>query len=229
MRNIILASVIMLFFASTAISQSLKPTESHVVANVSVTDFSEKPRAGDIIYFEGKSPKNVFSGTTDKNGKFSILLPKNNTYLIKYRNFSDSLDYTEMEVAGGIGLFEFTVQIQIEPPKTYVLEDVHFDFGKAALRKESNKSLNDLVEVMKIKSSMIIEIAGHTDNIGKPEDNQKLSEARANAVRNYLIKHGVSHERIIAKGYGDSQPVADNAEEAGRQLNRRTEVRIISE
>lgn len=76
---------------------------------------------------------------------------------------------------------------------------------------------------------MIIEIAGHTDNTGDSAYNKKLSQARAESVRSYLIKKGVPASRMLAKGYGAEQPVADNDDETGRQLNRRTEVRIISE
>ena len=79
---------------------------------------------------------------------------------------------------------------------------------------------------------MEIEIAGHTDNIGSEESNMKLSQARAEAVRNYLISKGIKPERITAKGYGDTQPIAYNTNPdgsdnpAGRQQNRRTEARI---
>jgi len=210
-------------------SQDIKPSEKEVLANVLVTDFSDKPKAGETIYFIGTNPLKAFSGITDKKGTFSVLLPKNNVYLIKYRNFNDSLDYTEMEVPSNKGLYEFTVQIKIEPPKVYVLEDVFFDFGKATLRKESFKALNNLVEVLNLKSTMLIEISGHTDNIGKPDDNLLLSQKRADAVKDYLIKKGIKSERLVAKGYGDTQPIDDNESEQGRQNNRRTEVRIIKE
>ena len=79
------------------------------------------------------------------------------------------------------------------------------------------------------KKTMVIEIAGHTDNVGQPEANKKLSQDRADAVRNYLIKKGVKALNVQAKGYGDSQPIATNNSDAGKQKNRRTEVRIIKE
>ena len=122
-----------------------------------------------------------------------------------------------------------TLTIKIQPPKTYTLKNVFFDTGKATLKKESYKALNDLVKVMELKNTLVIEIAGHTDNVGSYESNIKLSQDRANAVRNYLIKNNISNERIFAKGYGYTQPVADNSTEKGRQQNRRTEVRIIKE
>ena len=80
-----------------------------------------------------------------------------------------------------------------------------------------------------MKKGMVIEIGGHTDNTGKHAINMKLSQARANTVRNYLIKKGISPDRVKAKGYGDTQPVAPNDTEEGRKQNRRTEVNIIKE
>ncbi len=223
-------NIIFLLLCSTCIySQNLKPSESEVLLNVSVTDFSGTPRKSEIIYFISTKKHTVFSGVTDNKGNFLLLLPKNDVYRIKYRNFNDSLSYKDMEVPADKGLYEFSVQIQIEPPKVYVLEDVLFDFGKANLRKESYKTLNNLVEVLNIKKDMIIEIAGHTDNIGNSKENLILSQKRAEAVKNYLIQKGISSNRLIAKGYGDTQPVADNNSAEGQQKNRRTEIRIISE
>ena len=106
---------------------------------------------------------------------------------------------------------------------------MYFDFNKSSLKEASFKSLDELVDFMKLKTTLVIEIAGHTDNIGDKNYNKTLSQARAESVRNYLIKKGIAPERIVAKGYGDEQPIADNDDEAGRQQNRRTEVRIISE
>ena len=82
---------------------------------------------------------------------------------------------------------------------------------------------------MRFWKSLVIEIAGHTDDVGAAEANQTLSEDRANTVRDYLLKKGIALERVTAKGYGDTQPVADNSTAGGKQKNRRTEVRIISE
>ncbi len=82
---------------------------------------------------------------------------------------------------------------------------------------------------MKLKETLIVEIAGHTDSIASSEFNQKLSEGRAKTVRDYLIKKGIDKNRVTAVGYGETQPVADNGSEEGREKNRRTEVRIIRE
>jgi outer membrane protein OmpA-like peptidoglycan-associated protein len=85
------------------------------------------------------------------------------------------------------------------------------------------------VEVMTLKPNYVIEIGGHTDNVGKDESNITLSQNRANAIKQYLVKKGINADRIIAKGYGESQPIATNDTDEGRQKNRRTEIKIIKE
>ena len=84
-----------------------------------------------------------------------------------------------------------------------------------------------MVEALNSKEGMNIEIAGHTDNVGDEAGNLRLSKARAEAVREYLINHKVRKDRVTAKGYGQTIPIADNSTEEGRFKNRRTEVRIL--
>ena len=121
----------------------------------------------------------------------------------------------------------FTINISYEPARSYTLDNVEFDFGKVALRPSSFKELEELVDYLKRKANEKIEIAGHTDNIGKDKENLVLSLQRANTIKQYLMKNGIKPERLIAKGYGATKPLDDNSTEAGRSKNRRTEVRIL--
>jgi OOP family OmpA-OmpF porin len=123
----------------------------------------------------------------------------------------------------------YEVDIKIEPPKEFILDNVYFDSGKATLKPTSNKALNDLTEVLKLKKTMEIEIQGHTDNVGTDESNTKLSQDRADAVKKYLVSKGISEKRVTAKGYGPSRPVADNGTDAGKAKNRRTSLKVIKE
>lgn len=109
-------------------------------------------------------------------------------------------------------------------PQKLVLEGVNFDFDKATLRQEDIGSLDNDVETLKSWGDVDIEVAGHTDSMGSDAYNMKLSKQRAEAVRNFLISRGVAADRLTAKGYGESQPVADNATEEGRFKNRRVEL-----
>lgn len=111
--------------------------------------------------------------------------------------------------------------------KTFELEYVKFETGSAALTSLSRYELDNIVEAMAKYPELRIQLAGHTDNTGEAEMNQRLSENRAEAVKNYLVEQGVSADRLVARGYGASQPIETNDTDAGRQKNRRTELRII--
>lgn len=108
----------------------------------------------------------------------------------------------------------------------FVLRNVHFDYDKATLRPESYEELNRLIALMNDYPDIKIEVYGHTDDIGNPLYNQKLSEERAKAVVDYLVSQGILKNRLFYKGFGSSQPIASNETEIGRQLNRRVEFKI---
>jgi OmpA-OmpF porin, OOP family len=99
---------------------------------------------------------------------------------------------------------------------------IQFDTGKATIKKDSQAILEKAAAaIKKAPEGTKLEVGGHTDNVGQPESNMKLSDARANAVRARLIELGVSADMLIAKGYGDTKPSADNATDEGRAKNRR--------
>lgn len=108
-----------------------------------------------------------------------------------------------------------------------VLNNVFFDVDKYALKDESKAELNKLVAFLKNNPKMVIEVSGHTDNTGNKQNNITLSGNRAKSVYQYLIASGIEATRLTYKGYGDTQPIADNKTEAGRKLNRRTEFKVI--
>jgi outer membrane protein OmpA-like peptidoglycan-associated protein len=110
------------------------------------------------------------------------------------------------------------------PPKKLVLEGVNFDFDKSAIRQEDLDSIDKDVASLDSWGNVNIEVAGHTDSRGSDEYNMKLSQRRADAVRNYLASKGIAADRLFTKGYGESQPVADNATDEGRFKNRRVEL-----
>jgi outer membrane protein OmpA-like peptidoglycan-associated protein len=110
------------------------------------------------------------------------------------------------------------------PAPKLVLEGVNFDFDKSTLRQDDMGSLDNDVATLKSWGDVDIEVAGHTDSMGSDAYNMNLSQQRAEAVRNFLISKGVAANRLTAKGYGESQPVADNATEEGRFKNRRVEL-----
>lgn len=108
----------------------------------------------------------------------------------------------------------------------YAAKNVFFASGSSKLLARSNKSLDEVAALMQADESLKLAIDGHTDNTGDAAKNQLLSEARANAVRDYLVSKGVSASRTNASGYGPDKPVADNKTAAGRAKNRRVEITV---
>lgn len=101
---------------------------------------------------------------------------------------------------------------------------INFDTGKAAIKSESLPIVEQIVQMLRATPALKLEVGGHTDNIGAPDANQKLSEARAQAVVDALTTRGIAAARLVARGYGDTRPVADNRSEGGRASNRRVEL-----
>ncbi len=105
------------------------------------------------------------------------------------------------------------------------LHGILFDTGQATIRGESKGDLQAIGDLLKQQPALRLEIQGHTDNVGAPDANRRLSEARAAAVKQYLVtSHGVPADRLTASGFGDAKPVADNTTEQGRAQNRRVEL-----
>lgn len=119
-------------------------------------------------------------------------------------------------------------EIKVEDKKRVEIaaKNILFVTGSAKLQSKSFKGLNDVVAIMKENPDMLLAIDGHTDNVGSDEFNQKLSDDRANSVKNYLVSKGVDESRITATGHGESMPIADNKTAAGRQKNRRSELTL---
>lgn len=101
---------------------------------------------------------------------------------------------------------------------------VNFDTGKSTIKPDSAKTLDDAAAALKVAATLRVEVAGHTDNVGAPEANQRLSQERAQAVMAALVGRGIKADRLTAKGYGQTTPVADNRTEEGRARNRRVEL-----
>jgi outer membrane protein OmpA-like peptidoglycan-associated protein len=112
--------------------------------------------------------------------------------------------------------------------KIVITQKIHFEFDRSRIRAISYPILNDVVEVLKRNPQITkLRVEGHTDWVGSDRYNQGLSERRANSVRRYLIKKGIAPDRLVAVGYGEKKPVADNTTVLGRAKNRRVEFTVI--
>ena len=196
---------------------------------VNVTDFNNANLKGEQILFENQNTKKITKGISNSNGDFTVKLIAG-YYLIKMKSIGDVKEYSSIEIppiSEGQTYSEMSIKIQLSVPKYFTLNNIHFASNQSLFLKSSYKELTDLVEYLKLKPSLKIEIQGHTDSDGSSESNMSLSIKRANAIKNYLISNGIKAERVKTIGYGEQRPVADNATKKGKQQNRRTEIRIL--
>lgn len=228
-----------LFFISLLLStgmfaQSIAAPVKIKKAKVQGSVINVKSKQGlenERIIFKSRNTNHNYEVVSDTNGNFSTELPVDDHYRIFITDFIDSVTENILTIpdleAGEIFEGPFIVNLEFDPASNFILENVEFDFGKATLRPQSLATLNHLIEYLKRKSRVHIEIAGFTDNIGTHAENQKLSLERARSIFKFLNQNGISEERMTIKGYGDSQPITENNSEEGRQKNRRIEITII--
>ncbi|MFH1831060.1 MAG: OmpA family protein, partial [Pseudomonadota bacterium] len=151
-------------------------------------------------------------------------------------------------ITTGIGSPDFRVLVGVnyrhlrEPPapppveveaaveeKIVITQKIHFEFDRSVIRPISYPILDDVANLLQRNPQIrLVRVEGHTDWIGSDAYNQGLSERRANSVRNYLIQKGIEPDRLVAEGYGESRPIADNNTVKGRARNRRTEFTVVN-
>ena len=127
----------------------------------------------------------------------------------------------------GPGRTEVQLTQQEQAVLDEAFDDLEFETGKSVIKISSYQSMDGLAELLQSKPAYRLLVSGHTDNVGKPATNLALSKARANAVKKYLVRKGTAADQIITEGFGSRKPVASNATPAGRQKNRRVEMRVI--
>ncbi len=168
---------------------------------------------------------------TDEDGNYLVTLPVGKNYAFNvsrkgYLFYSENFDLT-MKTPDSTYQVDIPLQ-PIEANANIVLKNVFFDTRQTQLKSESITELDNVVRLMNENPNLKIRISGHTDDVGKPADNLKLSTGRAVAVVNYLLMKGVKNERLSFIGFGDTKPIADNKDDKGKALNRRTELRVVS-
>lgn len=204
--------------------------QSDARIDVTVRNGKGNPSAGDKIYFVGQISHRSISGISNQDGQFRVLLPQGEVYDIRIQSIGEETDYNTIEIptlGAGQQFENMSIEITCEPATDYTLKSLQFETGKALILSSSFPMLNELADLLLRKPNLKIGVFGHTDSEGDDVSNLKLSQQRADAVKDYLVKKGVPGDRIKALGCGEYKPIADNKTEKGRAANRRTEVRVF--
>jgi flagellar motor protein MotB len=175
--------------------------------------------------------KIIIKSVTDENGNFLVCLPSGYNYGINvsktgYLFYSENFMFEGMHTATE----PYIKRIVLNPAKVgekMQLSNVFYEIDSWQLKSESITELDNLASLLSENRNLVMEIGGYTDSTGSAQYNMALSEKRALSVVNYLIKKGISSDRLRYKGYGNTSPLGDNVTIEGRKLNRRTEAKII--
>ncbi|MBS2099400.1 OmpA family protein [Carboxylicivirga linearis] len=205
-----------------------KNQKSGVLANQSIAISQQSDTAASLLI------KETF---TNENGEFGVWLDKGHEYRVEVKDtlvVGGSFSFTTLNKEKVSEISLDLKPVLTIPDKPVEIENIYYEFGKAELTKETKQVLDStLVRFVSKHPDIIIRIVSHTDNVGSERYNQRLSEKRALNVVRYLISKGISTDRLISQGKGESEPIApnenpdgsDNSE--GRMKNRRTEIEII--
>jgi outer membrane protein OmpA-like peptidoglycan-associated protein len=208
----------------TPVTIALKhiPKEGDLIVTIVDID-GEQPVTADVMV--GDMPAEKVTGRFEKTlgaGAYTLKVMAEDTAYLPYERVIDIEAAKTLEIQVALVKKEFKI----------VLPEVYFEFDKSDIKPESYPVLDGGAETIKIvfagNADVKIEVQGHTDSKGSDEYNLNLSNRRANSVKDYLvINHGLTPDRLLARGYGESRPVASNDTDAGRAKNRRVEFVVI--
>ena len=210
----------------------IKSNQLTLLKGTIVDDKSSDPLGATIELTD--NAKNEVIASFESNsatGKYLVSLPSGVNYgiAVKADGYLFHSENFDIPASTGYNVIEKDIRMKkIEVGNKIVLNNIFFDFDKATLRTESAAELDRLATMLTDIPTLKIEISGHTDNIGSAAYNKTLSQNRAKAVVDYLVKKGIAADRLTYKGYGFDQPIASNDTETGRQQNRRTEFKVVS-
>lgn len=210
-----------------------KEGKLQVLPNTKVSLLDEK---GDLMqdFTTGTDGKFLFRVYENENYN---LIGETDGYLVKREGYSTkgkSVDPSTLkELLTNITLDTMLVLDKIEINKIFILDNIYYNFARAEIRPDAAKELDKLVQLLVDNPEIKIELSSHTDSVDTESYNLDLSQRRAESAVRYLEQHGISPDRLVAKGYGESKPIARNTNPdgtdnpVGRQKNRRTEFKIL--
>ncbi len=213
------------------LDESIRPTPvTYVKANI-IDAKNQQPIQSLVNLVDISHPEKVRTEETDSGGELMVCLPQGTDYAFNvskegYLFYSRSFQLSDSKTIREP--YIFTIELQpIETGAEMNLYNIYFETDSFSILPASEPELNRLVDFLNKNTSVNVEIQGHTDDTGNESKNQNLSEQRAKSVVNYLTQNGIADLRLTYKGFGSTQPVASNETEEGRQLNRRTTIKIL--
>jgi OmpA-OmpF porin, OOP family len=212
--------------AHGATKSKIAPTKTEAAMKFFVIDKENGPIKGIVICLASGTNAKYCTDETDAEGYGEVLVPVGQKYDVTYLALGGGDVATTVSVTNEPKQnIKLTLRYKRPPPRPpFVLKGVNFDTGTAVIRHESLSQLDLVVDFMSRRKSAVVEISGHTDNVGKAKTNKALSLKRAQACRDYLISKGIEGNRITAVGFGGDRPAFANDTDENRQKNRRIEV-----
>ncbi len=200
-----------------------------------LSDEKETPLSDARVEIKNANTSEVSEGlVNDVTGDYAVAVrleeDKQDDYimLVKKDNYSFTSKYIDPEELDTDVPIEVDMEVKpIERGQAVKINDIYFDFGSDDINEKSLIVLDNFIEFLNDNPSIVFEIRGHTDNIGKASANMALSRQRARVVYEYLLDNGIDDTRMDYQGFGENQPVASNKTEEGRAKNRRTEFYIV--
>jgi len=216
------------------LNTNLKATEKEALVIFTVADPNNVAEQGAVIKLTGTDTVLTREGVADIEGKWYVLLPKGKSCKIVVEKFGKRFIFNDLytipkDEGEVIMDHVLTIKVITKYIRIFKMDHVIFESGKSDLRLPCIPALEALFKTLSNSPTMVIEIAGHTDNVGDDNKNMVLSQERSNVMINYLIKKGIAANRVSGKGYGETQPIDTNDTPEGRTKNRRSEVKVIKE
>lgn len=207
--------------------ENVKPLPITYVKGIVKDKDTKELLAANVLVIDLATNNPVFNDyTSAETGDFMAVMPIGSKYSfnVDADGYLFNSQHFELEKLVGNKPFEFEILLEkIKVGSKVTLQNIFFDTNKFELLPTSKVELDILVELLKNNANAEIEIQGYTDNVGEEKLNQKLSENRAKSVYDFLLNNGIDKRRLTFKGFGETNPKADNNSEEGRKQNRRTE------
>jgi outer membrane protein OmpA-like peptidoglycan-associated protein/YHS domain-containing protein len=213
------------------IPEEMRPQPTIVITGT-VTNAKTNENVGGFVMVEDIDTGELIAVNKSNSvtGKYLVVLPGGRNYSVSANKEGFFFYSQNFELPKKIQYQEIVKDILLKPIEKgtkVVINNIFFETGKATLTSQSHLELDKAIALLRTNPTMVIEVGGHTDNVGDDAMNMKLSHERAKSVREYMVARGIGPDKIQAKGYGELNPIASNETDDGKKANRRTEFIIL--